>query len=123
MSNKKIFIGNSLTDLYPPIELFEKAYKLSKQEKWTITTNNPQFIEALEVLCGEENIEIYRLKNNEWKKISFLSAYCYLGDVYDIIDNIRVFRIVNHLKGDEEFNVSETWIKEEIDKYKLEYGE
>lgn len=89
---KRIIIGNVREELYDsPIRMFKMAVRLSKKDNWSVSTNNPQFLEALEVLCGEENIDVCfkEYNSNKIKVITFQEAYDYLGDVYDIINSIR----------------------------------
>ena len=91
---KKIIIGDVHNDYVhkTPIQFFELAVKLSKKKQFIVHTNNPQFVEALEVLCGENNVNIYRKFGDRCDKICFKEAYDYLGDVYDIVDLIRLKR-------------------------------
>lgn len=117
---KEIFVGeikyNAFELLGTPIELFKKAYQISKLDSWSIFTNNPQFIEALEVLCGEENIKIYLKLNGKCEEVSFFEAYNYLGDVYDIINRIRIKK---DLGGD----ITDEWINYQVKKYNEKYLE
>lgn len=113
---KKIIIGH-IHECYhyePPIKTFEKAYQLSKQDDFEIYTNNPQLIEALEVLCGAENIEIYMWLKHKITKISETVAYDYLCDVYEIIDFLRGYSLANGKVTDELINQK---IKEYEEKY------
>lgn len=91
---KSIIIGNVREEFYDsPIRMFQMAIRLSKQNDFTVRSNNPQFIEALEVLCGEENIVIcFQTFHNLSKliEIDFRMAYNYLGEVYDIINKLRM---------------------------------
>lgn len=101
---KRIIIGNVREELYDsPIRMFKMAVRLSKKDNWTVSTNNPQFIEALEVLCGEENIDVYfkEYNSNKIKVITFQEAYDYLGDVYDIINSIRGDVFFDRLNDDD----------------------
>lgn len=124
--NKIIIIGDIWEQYvqYTPIEIFEQAITLSINKGFIVQTNNPQFIEALEVLCGEKDIDIYiQLKNKEKKKISFLTAYDYLGDVYDIIDEIRGKNIAQQKNSFERNYPNEQWLKKKIEEYKNKHGE
>ena len=91
---KSIIIGNVREEFRDsPIRMFQMAIRLSKQNDFTVRSNNAQFIEALEVLCGEENIIIcFQTFHNPSKliEIDFRMAYNYLGDVYDIINSLRI---------------------------------
>lgn len=91
MKSKTIIIGEieKETVTGTPIEVFQKAVELSKKDSFVVYTNNPQLIEALEVLCGIKNVDVMFLKDYKLFKISFLKAYNYIGDIYDIIDSIR----------------------------------
>ena len=94
MNEKSIIVGEISEDYYStPIYIFKKAIELSKQDEFQVHTNNPQLVEALEVLCGEDNVKVYLTLNGLCKRITFLEAYNYLGDVYDIIDRIRGFNL------------------------------
>ena len=54
---KKIICGEIREDFMDtPINIFKKAVELSKIDSFTVKTNNPQLVEALEVLCGEKKI-------------------------------------------------------------------
>lgn len=118
---KKIIVGE-IEDYFwdddrnPPVKLFKKACEMSKWEDWILYTNNPQFIEALEVLCGENNIEIYLRLNGKCKEVDFYDAYNYLGDVYDIINRIR-------LRKDLDKEITDEWISNQIKDYKRKYLE
>ena len=88
---KKIIIGvfTEETIRGTPSEVFKNAVRLSKEkDDFEIYTNNPQLVEALELLCGEENIEVFLNQ----KQISFIEAYRYLGEIYDIINHMRLAR-------------------------------
>lgn len=117
---KEIFVGeikyNAFELLDTPIELFKRAYKISKLDSWSVFTNNPQFIEALEVLCGEENIKIYLKLNGKCEEVDFLEAYNYLGDVYDIVNRIR-------LKRNLDSEITDEWINHQINEYNKKYLE
>lgn len=116
---KKIIIGDVHNDYVhkTPIQFFELAVELSKKKDFTVYTNNPQFVEALEVLCGENNINVYRKFKDRYDEISFKEAYDYLGDVYDIVDLIRFKR----LDKDEYFDDYE-FIEQQIIDYKKKWG-
>lgn len=105
MTGKCIIIGNVREEFYDsPIKMFKMAVRLSKQENWTVKSNNPQFIEALEVLCGEDNVEVYFKKytSKSMQLITFKDAYDYLGDIYDIVNMIRfVENISDELPSDD----------------------
>ena len=118
---KRIIIG----DLYnweinskgTPISLFQKAYYMSKLERWCIHANDPQFVEALEVFCGEDNVEVYLKLNGKCKRISFQLAYDYLGDVYDFIDQIRGYKIAHHLTK----YVDDEFVENKVNEYNMKY--
>lgn len=115
---KRIIIGNVREELYDsPIRMFQMAVRLSKQDDWTVSSNNPQFIEALEVLCGEEKVEVYfkKFNSNKMQLITFKKAYDYLGDVYDIINNIRRDVFLDRLNDGD--------IVEEIKRYEQKWRE
>ena len=116
---KKIIIGDVHNDYVhkTPIEFFELAVKLSKKKDFIVHTNNPQFVEALEVLCGENNINVYRRFGDKCDKVSFKEAYDYLGDVYDIVDLIRFKRCDNYKYFDDY-----GFIEQQIIDYKRKWG-
>ena len=64
---RKIFIGDVEENvLGTPIMKFKKAFELSTRNDFNVSTNDAQFIEALEVLCGENNItENDKYKNEQ----------------------------------------------------------
>ena len=116
--SRKIIIGEIRTKAVhvfkTPIECFNVALELSKRKNFLLQSNNPQLIEALEVLCGEENISIYLKLGGKCKEISFLDAYNYLGDIYDIIDYIRICKTLDN-------SVDKEFIKEDIEDYIKKY--
>lgn len=116
MMSKIIVIGDiiepSLAQM--PIKLFKKAYDLSKQENWVEFTNNPQFVEALEVL--NDDVKIYLRLNGKNEEIDVSEAYDFLGDVYDIINRIRI-------KKDLGGSISDEWIEHQIKEYDMRYME
>ena len=88
---KRIYIGEIKENIRgTPIEKFEKAVELSKTDDFRVYTNDPQFVEALEVLCSAKKSHIYIILNGKCKEITFYEAYNYLGDLYDTIDYIRI---------------------------------
>lgn len=117
MSNKKIIIGDIMNDWCQatdnvnynidqqntPINVFKEVLRLYKSKKdFTLYTNNPQLIEAIEVLYTEGNkepdIELYLSVDNYSELIplyDFRETYDYLGTTYDIIDAIRIARNFN----------------------------
>lgn len=117
---KKIIVGEiegkELLMPCTPIDKFKKTYKLSKIDNWVIYVNDAQFIEALEVLCGEENIKVYLTINGKCEEITFMTAYNYLGDVYDFINTIKIKKAF-----DEE--ITDEWIQHRIKEYNQTYLE
>ena len=109
MSKKNIYIGEIGEESYTdtPIEIFKIATVLAKQDDFDVFTNNPQFVEALEVLCGEDDISVYLLLDGKYEELDFFQAYNYLGDVYDIINALRfhveILDDYNHGYEDEDF--------------------
>lgn len=100
---RKIIIGKVREEFdMTPIEKFMMALRLSKTDNFIIQTNDPQFVESLEVLCGEENVEVYlRVTDNQLHDITFQEAYNYLGDIYDIINTIRFSKDLTEDLGNE----------------------
>lgn len=118
LEGKVILIGDVTDDFASlnPIECFERVYELSKLDNFTIRTNNPQVVEALEVLCEEDGIIILLCSEESRFPINMQIAYNYLGDVYDIIDSIRAYE-----RLDEE-GVTDEYIQHEIDEYNIKYN-
>ncbi len=93
---------------FTPLQVFENIYEIYKKDfkEFRLETNNPQLIEAVEVLYtknGEEpDIELFY--QDKWGKLiqlnDFQEAYDYLGEPYDIIDSIRVARSFNEDEKD-----------------------
>ena len=113
--DRKIIIGE-INEQYKktPIELFKTAIKLSEKENFTVHTNNPQFIEAIYALCEEKSIEIYLKLNRKYAKISYIVAMNYLGDLYDIIDALRIMKVMDGY-------IDCDFLKEEINDYESKY--
>lgn len=118
MSKKIIIIGEIAKESYygTPIEMFERAIILSKMDSFEICTNNPQFLEALEVLCGEKNIEVYLKISGEYKYVNVVTAYNYLGELYDTIDAIRILYALDDKSVEDDF------LNEEMRKYNEKYS-
>lgn len=130
MSNKKIIIGDIIGDWcqtadnvnyninqqYTPVDVFKEVVRLYKSKKdFTLYTNNPQLIEAIEVLYTESDeepdIELYLSVDNYSELIrlyDFREAYNYLSAPYDIIDTIRLLRGMK---------IDETEVFKEIDEW------
>lgn len=116
-NDKKIFIGDireSFNDT--PLKIFRQAIELSKKDSFIVYTNNPQFVEALEVLCGEENVDVFLRLYGETVEVSFLMAYNYLGEFYEIIDFIRIANVMD----DDYVSVMES-VENQIDDYENKY--
>lgn len=113
---KEIIVGEVAETIWgTPIYLFEEAIRLSKEENFSIRTNNPQFIETLEVLVGEENMDIYIKLSGELNKVNFHTAYNYLGDLYHVINSIRFRSDLGSKK------ISDEWLEKQIRKYNKRY--
>lgn len=114
----KIIIGDFIEETIrgTPAAVFKNAIKLSKEKEFEIYTNNPQLIEALELLCGEENIEVFLSQNNKMKKINFIKAYHYLGEIYDIINYMR---LAKNLDDEISYSIIDKEIKEYDDKWRI----
>ena len=92
MGNRKIYVGEVPIDdisIGTPIYMANLAVELAEKEGFIVYTNDPQFVEMLEVLLGEDNINIYLQLNGKTIEITFKQAYDYLGDIYDTINEIR----------------------------------
>lgn len=110
-------IEETFTDT--PIEIFKKAVQLSAIENWTVKTNNPQLVEALEVLCSEETIKYFIYLNGEYcEQERAMDIYNYLGDVYDIINSLRAQR---NLADDFDIPLNKEYIQKEIDEYEIKH--
>ena len=126
--SKKIIIGDIIADgcqtvdnvnyninqQYTPVDVFKEVVRLYKSKKdFILYTNNPQLIEAIEVLYteGDEepDIELYLSVDTELIRLyDFREAYNYLGAPYDIIDTIRLLRGTK---------IDETEVFKEIDEW------
>lgn len=115
---KKIICGEIDEEIKgTPIEIFKFAIELAKRDDFIVETNNPQLVEALEVLCGEENIDFYVSMDGELvKEESVRKVYNYLGDVYNIINHIR---FVRDLESDFDLDDNEEDISNYIREYEL----
>lgn len=110
-------IEETFTDT--PIEIFKKAVQLSAIENWIVKTNNPQLVEALEVLCGEETIKYFIYLNDEYcEQEKAMDIYNYLGDVYDIINSLRFQR---DLADDFDILSRKECIQKEINEYEMKH--
>lgn len=123
MTNK-IFVGEVEEQYFgTPIDIFKEAIGLytKRNEDFEVYTNNPQFVEALEVLCGENNIDIYIILDGVNYEVSFQKAYDYLGDVYDIINSIRFSKTLKEEEDDYYSDITLVFndIKEYEDKWSL----
>lgn len=121
--NKIIIIG-SINESFKgtPSQLFKRAVELSKQEDFVVYTNNPQFVEALEVLCGANNVKIYIHLEGKYIEVDFFTAYNYLGDIYDTINAIRFKKQIKHVDEDDiPFNDYE-FLENEINEYEEKYS-
>lgn len=116
---KKIICGeiDEATIKGTPIEVFKFAIELAKRDDFIVETNNPQLVEALEVLCGEKNIDFYISMNGELiKEESVVKIYNYLGDIYNIINQIRFIR---DLEDDFDLEAKEEDILDDIREYEV----
>lgn len=111
---KIIVIGDIIEPSFvqTPIKVFKKAYDLSKQEEWVVFTNNPQFVEALEVL--NDDVKIYLRLNGREEEIDVIEAYDFLGDVYDIIRSIKI-------RKELEVDITDEWIEHQTKEYDMRY--
>lgn len=117
---KTIVCGEIAEEMFgTPIEIFKEAVKYAKKDEFYIETNNPQFIEAVEVLCGEDNIEFYIYIEGQYcKQDRAMDIYNYLGDVYDIINSLRFAIDIGKDFGD---TITDDDIEKEINEYELKY--
>lgn len=98
-----------------PINIFKKAVELSKTDSFTVETNNPQLVEALEVLCGEKNIVfIIRSGGENYQQDTAMAVYEYLGDVYDIINSLR-------FQQELDMQITDKCIEDEINEYEAKH--
>lgn len=85
-----IVIGDTREDYVgAQIDLFMIAMRLSEQSEIIVHTNNPIFVEALEVLIGEDNLYFYLHLDGKYEEVDKYEAYDYLGDVFRIINGLR----------------------------------
>lgn len=119
-TGKKIFIGE-IEEEYTktPIENFKEVVKLFKsgKEHFEIHTNDPQVVELFEVLYGENNIDVSLISKNGIRELTFQQAYNYLGDLYDIIDGIRIGKQLNCVNEDNEYFTDIYTIDKDISEY------
>lgn len=118
--SKRIICGDIKEEIFgTPINIFRDAIKAAKADEFCIETNNPQFIEAVEVLCGEENIEFYIYIDGQYcKQDRAMDVYNYLGDVYDIINSLRFAIDIGEDFGD---TITDDDIEKEINEYELKH--
>lgn len=125
-TGKKIFIGE-IEEQYikTPIENFKEVVELFKSEKehFEIYTNNPQVVELFEVLYGENNIDVFLISNNETHALTFQQAYDYLGDLYNIINEIRFDKQLNNENEDNEYFASIDGINKALSKYERKWSD
>ena len=116
--SKQIFVGEIKKESFygTPIEMFKNAVSLSKCDKFSISTNNPQFLEALEVLCGEDNIDVFLILNEEYRHVNVVTAYNYLGELYDTIDAMRIAR----MRGTDIDDVLDVYVDKYNEKWNIE---
>lgn len=116
--SKNIICGEINSDdewIGAPIDLFKKAVLLSKMDTFCIKTNNPQLVEAIEVLCGKNNINFYiYIDGKYYKQDRVESIYDYLGDVYGILNSLR-------LELEFEEDITDEVILKEIAEYELKH--
>ena len=117
MGRKRVTIGDIENDILiglTPVQWFEKALNLYDTD-FDVECNNALFLEALEVLCGEENLEVYLKVDELIAKVDVIIAYNYLGDFYDVIDYLRTHVILLN----EEVDMDK--IKQEIKNFNEKY--
>lgn len=116
MSKRSIICGDIEEEIFgTPINIFKDAIKIATADEFCIKTNNPQFIEAVEVLCGEENIDFYIYIDGQYcKQDKAMDVYNYLGDVYEIINSIRFISDLGDTISDKKLN-------KEINEYELKH--
>lgn len=111
---KIIIVGEVRSrDIYvfqTPVQQFRKAYKISKRDNFTIETNNAMMIETIEILCGEENLEVYLKIDDKLKEISIIDAYKYIGGLYDVVNDMR-------LKTHFDEEITDSWFERQCEEY------
>lgn len=113
---KRIIIGEiTETKIDTPINIFEWGLELAEQDEFDIQTNNAQLIELLELMCGEDNLECYIRLDSDYYKTNLLSAYNYIGELYDTIDSMRCCKIL-------EDGINMNMIYEDLKEYKEKYS-
>ena len=96
--SKIIIMGDIVVEEFSktPLDNFKKAIRLSQSDdNFLVYTNNVMVVETLEVLCGEENINIYLKKGNKNVEIEPATAYNFVGDIYRIINSLRFQKELN----------------------------
>ena len=120
---KKIILGEITDEINDtPINNFKYAIELSQQESFTVYTNNVQFLETLEVLCGEDNLNVYLKLNGECEEITCMDAYEYVGDIYSILNGIRFDRELQE-DGTNKFVPKYNYINRLIKDYETKFKE
>lgn len=116
---KIIIVGEVRSrDIYvfqTPVQRFRKAYEISKKDNFTIETNNAMMIETIEILCGEENLEVYLKINDKLKEISVIDAYKYIGGLYDVVNDMR-------LKTHFDEEITDSWFERQCEEYIKEWN-
>lgn len=98
-----------------PVQKFRKAYKISQRDNFTIETNDAMMIETIEIMCGEENLEVYLKIDDKLKEISVINAYNYIGDLYNVVDHMRIKTLF-----DEE--ITDSWFERQCEEYLKEWN-
>ena len=116
---KIIIVGEVRSrDIYvflTPVQKFRKAYETSKRDNFTIETNDAMMIETIEILCGEENLEVYLKIDDKLKEISVIDAYNYIGGLYDVVNDMR-------LKTDFDEEITDSWFERQCEEYIKEWN-
>lgn len=116
---KTIIVGEIKSrDIYvflTPVQKFRKAYEISKRDNFTIETNDAMMIETIEILCGEENLEVYLKIDNKLKEISVIDAYKYIGGLYDVVNDMR-------LKTHFDEEITDSWFERQCEEYIKEWN-
>lgn len=127
MKDKVILIGEIEENISgTPIEKFLEAIDYSKKERWVVKSNDPQFVEALEVLCNESDIDVFLFCDGKFHDLTFQEAYNYLGEIYNIINAIRFRKDLNedlNLNDDSNYNMIMDNVKEYKKKWFLDKDE
>lgn len=111
-----VTIGEIIDDGFAsmtPLEAFKTAFNIAQHDTFSIETNNPQVLELLSLLC--DDLEVWLKIGEKSEEIDIYTAYGYLGDLYDVINYIRIMKDI----GDK--NIEYQDIADDVMEYENKY--